>query len=85
MPVVEAEFALLQMRVEGLLRQSVGLGQAAIGKASEAFDAVDVVGSFSEVVVAVADAQVGGILTTVANRERLMHYPTASSERWTRS
>lgn len=59
--MVEAELALLEVQLERLLRQPVELGEASLGEAPEAFDAVDVVGAVGPMIVAVADAQVAGI------------------------
>lgn len=58
MAVVEAELGFFQMKVEGMFRNSVELEQTAFGEAPEAFDAVDVVRSPSELVVGVADPEV---------------------------
>lgn len=58
MTVVEAELRFFQMKVEGMFGDTVELEQTAFGEAPEAFDAVDVVWSPSELVVRVADPEV---------------------------
>src|SRR5690606_18693727 len=59
--MVEAELGLLQVQVEGVPGHAVELGQAVLGVAPEALDAVDVAASAGELVLAVVDAEVFGV------------------------
>lgn len=59
--MIEAELAFLQVQVEGRLGQAIELGQTAFGEAPEAFDAIDVVVAFGEMIAAVANAPVLGV------------------------
>ncbi len=59
--MIESKLAFLQVQYERAFGDAVELGQASLGIAPEAFDAVDMVGPFSEMIFAVADAQVSGI------------------------
>ena len=53
--MIEAEFGFFQVQGKGAPVDAVELGQAVFCKAPEAFDAVDVVGSEGELIVAVVD------------------------------
>jgi len=55
--MVEPEFALFQMQVEGVLGNAVELCEPAFGKAPEGFDSIDVMLSPGELVVAVVDPE----------------------------
>lgn len=59
--MVEAKLAFLEVQIEGGFGQAVELGQAPLGEAPEAFDAIDVVVALGEVIAAVADAPMLGI------------------------
>ena len=48
--MVVSPFGLLEMEVEGVFRQALELGQPDFGHAPEAFDAVDMNGSFRKLV-----------------------------------
>ena len=55
--MVETEFGLLEMKVKGMSGDAIELEQATFGEAPKAFDAVDVMRSASEFVLAMIDAK----------------------------
>jgi len=57
MSMIEPELALFQMQVEGLFGDAVELRQSAFGKAPKGFNAVDMMPSPDELVVAVIDPE----------------------------
>lgn len=59
--MVEPELALLEVKRERALVDAIELGQATLGKAPEALDAVDVIVAEREAVFAVSDAKVLGV------------------------
>ena len=56
--MIVSPFGLLEMEVEGVFRQALELGQPDFGQAPEAFDAVDMNGSFRKLVAGMFDADV---------------------------
>ena len=56
--MVVSPFGLLEMEVEGVFRQALELSQPDFGQAPEAFDAVDMNGSFRKLVAGMIDADV---------------------------
>ena len=55
--MVEAKFGLFEMKVKGMSGDAVELEQATFGEAPKALDAVDVMRSASEFVLAMIDAK----------------------------
>jgi hypothetical protein len=58
--VIEAEFGFFQREGKGALADAMELGEAVLGVAPKALDAVDMVGPESELVVAVVDPSMPG-------------------------
>lgn len=58
--MIEAEFGFFQVEREGIFVDAMELGEAVPGVAPKALDAVDMVGTESELVVAVVDPAMPG-------------------------